>query len=106
MTKATKTIKTIEPTVFSEDLEIQAFCDGLLESAQQMKRGQTNIVYSPVVQARTQSGLSQSQFAKLLGVSVRTFQEWEQGRRQPTGAAKTLIAIAQRNPEALRAVAV
>ena len=62
-------------TVFSQDSNTQAFCDGLLLSAQQMKRGQTNIVYSPVIQARTQSGLSQSQFAKLLGVSVRTFQE-------------------------------
>ncbi len=101
-----KTIpKTTQVTNYSEDPDIQSFCNGLLESVKQMKRCETSVVYSPVVQARTQSGLSQNQFAKLLGVSVRTFQEWEQGRRQPTGAAKTLIAIAQRNPEALRAVA-
>ncbi|MBZ0092400.1 MAG: helix-turn-helix domain-containing protein [Sulfuricellaceae bacterium] len=55
----------------------------------------------PVVAARMKSRLSQSQFAALLGVSVRTLQEWEQGRRQPSGAAKTLIAIAQKHPEVL-----
>jgi len=38
--------------------------------------------------------LSQAQFAALLGVSVRTLQEWEQGRREPTGAARTLLRVA------------
>ena len=47
------------------------------------------------------SGLSQSDFAKLLGVSVRTLQDREQGRREPRGAANTLIAIAERRPEVL-----
>lgn len=51
------------------------------------------------------SGLSQSEFAKLLGVSVRTLQDWEQGRREPSGAAQTLIAIAERRPEVLREAA-
>ncbi len=87
------------------DAETQDFYDGLLTSMRQMKNGQTRTVYTPVIEARQQTGLSQTVFAKLLGVSVRTFQEWEQGRRQPTGAAKTLIAIAHHSPEALRAVA-
>jgi putative transcriptional regulator len=47
-------------------------------------------------------GLSQTAFAELLGVSVRTLQEWEQGRRQPSGAAKTLLRIAMQSPEAIR----
>ena len=38
----------------------------------------------------------------MLGVSLRTLQEWEQGRRTPSGAAKSLIAIAIKNPEALK----
>jgi len=73
----------------------------LVESAKQMAEGKTSVAYSAVIAARKGSGLSQSQFAALLGVSVRTLQGWEQGRRQPTGAAKALIGIAQKHPEIL-----
>jgi putative transcriptional regulator len=65
----------------------------------------TKVEVSPVVSARIKSGLSQSQFAELLGVSVRTLQEWEQGRRSPSKAAQTLISIAELRPEVLREVA-
>ena len=51
---------------------------------------------------RKASGLSQSEFAKILGVSVRTLQDWEQGRRKPSGAAATLLKIAEKNPDLLR----
>jgi len=78
----------------------------LLESIQQMKAGQTQVVTSPVIEARKKTGLSQSQFAALLGVSVRTLQGWEQGRKQPSGAARTLLAIASTNPKAVLAVAI
>jgi putative transcriptional regulator len=58
-----------------------------------------------VAAIRERTGLSQSRFAELLGVSVRTLQEWEQGRRAPSGAARTLLLIAANNPRALREVA-
>ncbi len=63
----------------------------------------TNLPSVSAIRERT--GLSQSRFARLLGVSVRTLQEWEQGRRAPTGAARTLLAVAQKNPRALLDVA-
>lgn len=77
----------------------------LLESVRQMKAGKGRVVMSPVISARKKTGLSQAEFAKLLNVSVRTLQEWEQGRRQPSGAAKTLIAIAERHPDVLKEIA-
>ena len=52
--------------------------------------------------ARAKTGLSQSRFAALLGISVRTRHDWEQGRRAPSGAARTLLTIALRHPEILR----
>ncbi len=58
-----------------------------------------------IVRAREKSGLSQSQFAALLGVSVRTLQEWEQGRREPSAAAQTLIKVAKKHPKVLREIA-
>ena len=77
----------------------------LLQAVREMKAGQVQVVSSPIIEARNKTGLSQSQFAALLGVSVRTLQGWEQGRKQPSGAARTLLAIASTNPKALLAVA-
>jgi putative transcriptional regulator len=77
----------------------------LLQAVREMKTGQVQVVMSPVIEARKKTGLSQSQFAALLGVSVRTLQGWEQGRKQPSGAARTLLAIASTNPKAVLAVA-
>jgi putative transcriptional regulator len=54
-----------------------------------------------VAQIREGTGLSQPRFAELLGVSVRTLQEWEQRRRSPSGAARTLLTIAAKNPRVL-----
>jgi putative transcriptional regulator len=58
-----------------------------------------------VAVARAATGLSQAAFAKLLGVSVRTLQEWEQGRKLPSGAAATLLKVASRHPEVLQELA-
>lgn len=56
-----------------------------------------------VVEVRHALGLTQTRFAGLLGVSVDTLQNWEQGRRRPTGAACVLLRVAARNPEAVLA---
>jgi putative transcriptional regulator len=80
----------------------------LLLSVRQMKAGKGKVVarvdVPAVTVARLKSGLSQGDFANLLGVSVRTLQDWEQGRRQPSGAARTLITIAEQQPQVLKQV--
>ena len=79
----------------------------ILEGLRQLKRGEHGRVTTvpSVSSIREQTGLSQARFAQLLGVSVRTLQEWEQGRRAPSGAARTLLLIANKNPRALVDVA-
>ena len=81
----------------------------VLEGVQEIKAGGGKRIgvesSSDIVQARIKSGLTQEQFAALLGVSKRTLEQWEQGRRKPSGAAKTLIKVAERHPEILREIA-
>ena len=88
--------------------ETEKFQSDLLESVKQMRRGKTarvtKVKVPEAAEARARVGLSQQAFALLLGVSARTLQDWEQGRRQPTGAAKTLLRVAVSHPEVLRAL--
>ena len=78
----------------------------LLHSVNEMKAGKAarsrRVSVSLVAEARLKTGMSQAAFAKILGVSKRTLQEWEQGRRTPSGAAHTLLKIASARPEVLR----
>ena len=79
----------------------------ILEGIRELKeRKSGRVVNVPgVAEIREKTGLSQSRFATLLGVSVRTLQDWEQGRRAPSGAARTLLLVADKNPKALLEVA-
>ena len=54
-----------------------------------------------VKQLRGSFRLSQMEFAKLLGISVKTLRNWEQGRRRPDGPARVLLQVAARHPEAV-----
>ena len=81
----------------------------VLEGVQEIKAGggkrKKAEPKSHVARVRLKSGLSQADFAAVLGVSKRTLEQWEQGRREPSGAAKTLLRIAERHPEVLLEVA-
>ena len=79
----------------------------ILEGIRQLRRGEQGRVTKvpSITRIRAKTGLSQPRFAELLGVSVRTLQEWEQGRRAPSGAARTLLLVAEKNPRTLLDVA-
>ncbi|AVI63766.1 helix-turn-helix domain-containing protein [Halomonas sp. GFAJ-1] len=78
----------------------------LLQSVKEMKAGKTarvsHVEPNEVAEARGKTGLTQREFAEVLHISPRTLQEWEQGRRKPSGPAKALIEIAFRHPEVIR----
>jgi putative transcriptional regulator len=83
-----------------------------LREAEQIKRGAAKLsrVFkidprNDIVKVRGKLGLSQSKFAGVLGISADTLQNWEQGRRQPTGPARVLLKIATRHPKVLLEVA-
>lgn len=81
----------------------------LLESIRQAKAGQGVVreqtALNEAVEARQNVGLSQQEFAEILGVSVRTLQAWEQGKRNPSKAASVLLKIAKVEPKVLLRVA-
>jgi putative transcriptional regulator len=85
---------------------MEQFQNDLMASVREMNAGQaareTRVTLSRVAEVRANAGLSQKRFAELLGVSPRTLQQWEQGRREPAGAAKTLLRVAEQHPEVLR----
>lgn len=81
----------------------------LIQAMRGIKAGKIGRKYdvsvNDVVKARLGTGLSQSEFAAALQISPRTLQQWEQGRRSPSGAAETLLRIVARHPEVLRDIA-
>ena len=79
----------------------------ILQGLREIKSGEHGRVVNvpDVALTRAKTGLSQARFAELLGVSIRTLQDWEQGRRAPSGAARTLLTIAAKNPIVLIEVA-
>lgn len=88
--------RDIGTEILSGILEIKAFKAGQGEL-------RTHELREPAAPAtiRARLSLSQAAFAGLLGVSLRTVQDWERGRREPSGPAKALLRIAERHPEIL-----
>jgi putative transcriptional regulator len=66
--------------------------------AKAWQRRQASAYAASVAGVREKLGLSQQRFADLLGISRRTLENWEQGHREPTGAAKVLLRIAAKHP--------
>jgi putative transcriptional regulator len=81
----------------------------LLQAVEEMKAGKKGRVYTPeqllAISARQSVNLTQKEFARLLNVSVDSVQDWEQGRRSPRGAARTLLRVVHEYPEVLKRLA-
>lgn len=90
----------------NENMSAEELGNKLLQSVKEMKAGKaarvTSVEPNEVAEARGRTGLTQIEFAEALNISPRTLQEWEQGRRKPSGPAKALIEIAFRHPEVFR----
>ena len=90
----------------NETLSAEELGNKLLQSVKEMKVGNVARVSlvepNEVAEARGKTGLTQREFAEVLHIYPRTLQEWEQGRRKPSGPAKALIEIAFRHPEVIR----
>lgn len=78
----------------------------ILEGIRQIKAGEIGRTYTTeqilAITARRSSKLTQVEFAQLLDVSVDAVRDWEQGRRSPRGAARTLLRVAMQHPEVLQ----
>ena len=81
-------------------LEILTGLQEIRAGADSLKSRKLRTISTPK-EIRARLGLSQSAFAGLMGVSLRTVQDWEQGRREPSGPAKTLLRIAEQHPNVL-----
>ncbi|MGD9883996.1 MAG: helix-turn-helix domain-containing protein [Reyranella sp.] len=86
------------PAAFAPDDDVPILTAREIASFRRVKRSET---VDPL-NVRTRLKMSQAAFAHVFGVSVRTVQEWEQRRRQPTGAARALLQVIDREPDAVR----
>ena len=86
--------------MFKELLESVEEADAIMKG--KGKPGRSFEFVEPEVKAiREKLGMSQSQFAALMGISKRTLENWEQGKRHPTGSAKALLTVVAKKPEAV-----
>lgn len=94
--KKFENIDAIVQAIIDDEPELISMQDDLIVSLQQFNDG--NYVINPA-SIRQKSKLSQSQFAKAIGISVNTLKSWEQGQRRPSGSAKVLLNLLARKPE-------
>lgn len=90
----------MDDKLFAELLESVREGGAILRGEKMASR--TFVMETPdVKRIRERYELSQTEFAALLGISLKTLQNWEQGRRTPRGAARVLLQVAARHPEAV-----
>ena len=93
--------------IIDDEPDLIAERDNLIEALNQTKAGifARTTEISDTAQVRRKAGLSQSQFAKALGISVNTLKSWEQGQRKPSGSAQVLLKLLGKKPELIDEIA-
>lgn len=91
---------TFEPLPDGSVRRTVTLADGVIQSSEVLSGTKWQLLA-----ARMQSGLSQSEFARATGISVRTLQEWEQGRKSPSGTAQSLLKLLSRHPQLIAELA-
>lgn len=91
--------KTDAGSISGEELGLR-----IIEGLREYKEGKFRVAFSLVKHAREKLAMTQEEFAKMLGVSSRTLEGWEQGTKKPSGAAVSLIKIAAARPEVVKQV--
>jgi putative transcriptional regulator len=74
---------------------------GTIMRGEKLAHRKTTLTDPNVKDLRERIGLTQTDFSQMIGVSIRTLQNWEQGRREPEGPAKALLRVVERNPQAV-----
>ena len=88
-----------------KDLDLKEALEEVLayrEGKQALEKHVVDIEPSEIQKIRQRYFLSQKEFAELFGVSLRTLQHWEQGRRHPQGPAQVLLKVIAYNPKAVQ----
>lgn len=74
---------------------------GAIMAGEEMPHRRTVLTTVDVKALRERLGLTQNEFSGMIGVSVKTLQNWEQGRREPEGPAKALLRVVEKEPQAV-----
>ncbi|TWV81522.1 DNA-binding transcriptional regulator [Moraxella sp. VT-16-12] len=94
-------VSEVMQAIIADEPDLADHQDSLATALTQLKNGEfarTTAVSQPA-QIRQKANLSQSQFARAIGISVNTLKSWEQGQRQPSGSARVLLDLLAKRPE-------
>lgn len=99
MTLPNFNVDEVMQAIIADEPDLAMHQDSLHSALSQLKNKEFGRITTPAAQIRQKANLSQSQFARAIGISVNTLKSWEQGQRQPSGSARVLLDLLARRPE-------
>lgn len=107
MTALNFNVDELMTAIIADEPDLLAHQDSLKNALTQLSNGEFARLtpINPPAHIRKQANLSQNEFAKAIGISLNTLKSWEQGKRQPSGSARVLLALLAKRPELIRELA-